>query len=268
MRNSTVFAVAALVGCLACDKPSTTNPEPSSTGGDATATDTGATTDSAARDTEKGGRLFDKTTPEVRLKNIFGWDLRGQEGIYGPSYQAKEGVSAVNLLTDTRSADELVAWLSAGDEEVPALGDALSADELADLAAFIVAVRERELPHPEQVWSLSEAAPKNYELLPGADVEAGAGLIAGKCSGCHGDDGTSILIDEHYTLGAYARTKAYEAWIKIVNGQPGTGMGRQSSDAGEVLNILAALCDRSAFPGKDTEHDAPDGDPRCGDYLR
>ena len=82
------------------------------------------------------------------------------------------------------------------------------------------------------------------------------------------DTDASMTIDEHYTIGAYARTKAYEAWIKIVNGQPGTDMGRNTTDAQQVLNVLAALCDRTAFPGADKEHDAPDGDPRCGAYLK
>ena len=54
----------------------------------------------------------------------------------------------------------------------------------------------------------------------------------------------------------------------MVNGHPGSPMGRQSTAAQEVLDIFAALCDRSAFPGKDAENDAPDGAPRCGTYLK
>lgn len=38
--------------------------------------------------------------------------------------------------------------------------------------------------------------------------------------------------------------------------------------AEEVLDVLAALCDRIAFPrGKARKNDVADGDARCGAYL-
>ncbi len=303
MRTSTIVATlfALSLGCTAKPSP-TTDPEP-----DAAAPSDEAQTEAPAGDTARGGQLFDKwwalsegfepdddasaepdgsggpngdgtlnragapmlnAGHDYRLKNLFGWDLRGEAGIYGPSYQNKANVVAVDLLADTRSVDELVAWLGAGDENVPALAEVLSPEQLRDLASFIVAVRERELAHPDEIWALSTTAPNNYELVPGADLTAGAELVASKCAGCHGADGSSIIIDEHYTLGAYARSKAYEAWIKILNGQPGSPMGRQSTEAAEILNILAALCDRTAFPAKDADHEVPDGDARCGAYLK
>lgn len=299
-RLCTCALLTLLVGCGPKPAPST-DPEPAADTGDQAAPTT------ASADTARGGQLFDKWwagsesfTPDAkdteaadgkggpngdgtlnlggqallnsghdfRLKNFFGWDLRGQAGIYGPDYQNKSTAVNVDLLSDTRSAEELAKWLAAGDDAVPALGEVLGPEDISNLAAFVVGVRDRALPHPDQIWNLSKDAPKNYTLVEGADAAAGAELFSSKCAGCHGKDGTSITIDDHYTLGAYARTKAYEAWIKILNGQPGSPMGRQTDQAAEILNVLAALCDRGSFPGKDAEHDAPDGDPRCGAYLK
>src|SRR5690606_15940608 len=101
-------------------------------------------------------------------------------------------------------------------------------------------------------------------------------LYAKRCAGCHGPGGTKLLLDDgEYSLGSHARQKAYEDWLKILNGQPHTKMKRFLEGASgvelgqEVLDLLAALCDRAAFPvGDATEPDVAEGDPRCGDYLR
>lgn len=207
---------------------------------------------------------------DFRLKNYFGWDLRGQAGVYGPDYQNKAYAVDVDLLADDRSFEELHAWLAAGDESIPAFGDVLSEEALADIATFIIDTRERRLPHPEQIFTLSKDAPNNYVLNEGANLEAGHAAVEKMCSGgfCHGVGGNAIAIDGTYSLGSYSRAKGYEAWFKIVNGQPGTGMGRQTDDAQEVLDILAALCDRTVYPPEEPDVDVPDGDPRCGAYLR
>ena len=101
-------------------------------------------------------------------------------------------------------------------------------------------------------------------------------MYADRCSECHGADGSEIPIDDgEYTLGTHARQKAYEDWSKILNGQPGEEMGRQvvgadgRAMAQEILDLLAALCDRTRFPrGAATGDDVADGDPRCHAYLR
>jgi len=237
----------------------------------------------AKADDARGGRLFDRWTAEaqvesaqgaVRLKNLFGWDMRGAEGVYGPKYQNKSGVSSRNLLATAQSEDELVAWLSAGDDEVPALGEHLDDEALRDLAAFIAMMQRGDLPGPDAFFTLSEDAPKNYVLVAGADATAGHTLYADACGHCHGDDGTDIPIDETLSLGAFMRTKAYEGWFKILNGHPGSSMGREiefsSADdaATQTLGIMAALCDRTTYPVLDGQEDVADGDLRCGAYLR
>ena len=82
-------------------------------------------------------------------------------------------------------------------------------------------------------------------------------------------------IDETESVGTMARTSAYEIWFKIQNGQPGTKMERQVSEASgaensrAILAIVAALCDRTAFPPLSGQSkDVSEGDLRCGPYLR
>ena len=50
-----------------------------------------------------GIRSFPNTGHDYRLKNLFGRDLRGGQGIYGASYQKKPYVLAQNLLEGTRT---------------------------------------------------------------------------------------------------------------------------------------------------------------------
>ena len=223
-----------------------------------------------------GIRSFPNTGHDYRLKNLFGRDLRGGQGIYGASYQKKPYVLAQNLLEGTRTEQQLIDWLKRGDAEVPAYGSVLDDRDLADLAAFIVSVREHRLPRPDDIFTLDEAAPKNYRLLPGADPERGAKVIRERCTGCHGPSGTKFAIDDTESIGSISRSSAYEIWFKIVSGQPGSNMKSQllardgdgSKKAKLVLDVLAALCDRTRFPKRDAGEDVPDGDARCGTYLR
>lgn len=210
---------------------------------------------------------------DYRLKNLFGWDLRGVQGVYGPEYQNKPYVVSVNLLTDPRTTEELYRWLEVGDDVVPAFGAVLSEEELTAMVAFIDGVRTGALPGPAQVFDLSKSAPKNYVLRPGANPERGDALFAESC-GCHGEDGTSFPVDPDVSTGAFMRTKGYEAWIKVLNGHPGTSMHREiefetaEQGAQQILDIIAALCDREAYPALPGIEDVPDGDARCGEYLR
>lgn len=212
-----------------------------------------------------------------RLKNFFGWDMRGADGIYGPAYQDKAYVGPYNLIGDALSLEQVARLLVDGGRGVPAYGEVMPQQDLSDLVAFVMAVREHELPQPGDIWELEPGAPKGYVLRSGARVEAGRAAISGSCSGCHGADGTSLLFDDgEFSLGSLARGSAYEVWFKIVAGNPGTPMGSQipssepwAEQSQMVLDVLAALCDRRAFPlGDATEADVDAADPRCGEYLR
>ncbi|NUP09177.1 MAG: hypothetical protein HOW73_24265 [Polyangiaceae bacterium] len=278
----TSAAFAAWAGCAPAAPGPSEAPVSSASAAPSVSTDAPARADGGL-----GGRIFDKwyegtsfkpddaKTPD-RLKNLFGWDLRGADGIYGPKYQKKKNVLPINLLKVEASREDLIVWLTSGHEGIPAYGEVLDAAKIAELADFIVAMREGKIARPEQVFDLSETAPGNYTLRSGGDPARGARLVRERCASCHGHDGTQFLFDGgEFSLGSHARQKAYEDWMKILNGQPGTAMGRQVEGtngpamAQEILDILAALCDRAAFPkGKATAADVSDGDLRCGSYLR
>lgn len=223
-----------------------------------------------------GEPLLNDSGHDYRLKNWFGWDLRGTAGMYGPRHMNKKNALDVDLLTWTGSVTEIADRLERGEGPVPALGPVLPRAELEALAAFIAAERDGTLPTASSVLTLTSPEAKGYALKPGGNADRGKRIIAERCASCHGADGTELLLDGgEFSLGSHARQKAYEDWFKILNGQPGTPMGRQvrgdtaTEMAGELLDILTALCDRRAFPlGKATGKDVEDGDPRCGQALR
>jgi cytochrome c553 len=223
-----------------------------------------------------GAPLLNDAGHDYRLKNLFGWDLRGKEGIYGPKYMNKSFVVSKNLLAGKESKAELAALLEKGDAEIPAFGPVLDAASRDAIAAFVIGVRDGALPHPDSIFELREKTPGNYALRVGGDVARGKTIFAERCAKCHGSDGTGMYFDDgEYSLGSHARQKAYEDWAKIVSGQPDSAMTRQvkgatgKAMAQEVLDVLAALCDRTAFPrGKASKDDVADGDARCGAYLK
>lgn len=223
---------------------------------------------------DASGKPMPNSGHDYRLKNLFGWDLRGAEGIYGADYQKKSFVLPLNLLSDARSPAELRTWLEQGGPGMPAFGSVLDARDLDDLVAFLVKTRAKELVTPELVFKLDKAAPKGFALLGGGNATLGKQRYAAGCSKCHGDDGRKLAIDEVESVGTISRSSGYEIWFKIAHGQPGTEMDRQLSETGgvaqaqAVLDLLAALCDRKAFPALGSGKDVPDADPRCGAYLR
>jgi len=221
------------------------------------------------------GNPLANTGHDYRLKNFFGWDLRGKAGIYGPAAQKKAFVLETDLLSDARTQAEILQWLEEGDPALPAFGAVLDETDLRDLAAFIVAVRTHAVPQPSDIFEVDANAPKNYRLLPGADIERGKQTFAARCAECHGSDGAKFPIDEVATVGTLSRTSGYEVWLKILNGHPGSPMGPQiraedgsGAEQGQlILDVLAALCDREVFVAGNAE-DVPNGDLRCGAYLR
>lgn len=214
-----------------------------------------------------------------RLKNFYGWDLRGTQGVYGPDYQNKDYVLPYNLVNDPMSRDDVAELLVDGAPNAPAFGGTIPEADMGDLVEFIMAVREHRLPQPGDIWELNANSPKGYVLRVGGNVTTGHQTIANSCasSDCHGSDGTSKLFDEgEFFLGTLSRANAYEVWLKIVAGNPGSTMGAQvainrpwEEQSQMVLDVLAALCDTTAFPpGEATEPDVLLGDLRCGGYLR
>ena len=157
------------------------------------------------------------TGHDYRLKNFFGWDLRGAEGLYGADYQNKSYVLPVNLLTDGRDQAALVEWFTKGGEGLPAMGEVLSPAQITAMAAFVIATREGELPQPDQIFALSKDAPKNYVLNEGGDAAKGAAMFGSQCAGCHGDKGDGFL----------DRRQVHRRRLRTYQGLRGLVQGRQ-----------------------------------------
>lgn len=225
---------------------------------------------------DEAGRPLANTGHDYRLKNLFGWDLRGSRGIYSPEHHNKPFALAHDLLNDPRSPAELRTWFEHGGSGLPAYGSVLDDTDLDQLVAFVVKTRDGELARPEQIFRLDAAAPKHYALNPGGDAERGQARYAKACAECHGQDGRELVIDTTESVGTLGRTAGYEVWFKIAHGHPGTDMLRGVSEpsgeaqASAILDILAALCDRGHFPPQAVANaaDVETGDLRCGPYLR
>jgi len=220
------------------------------------------------------------TGHSYRLKNLFGWDMRGDAGIYGHAYQAKPFILPSGPLSSQHADLTRTEWiqrLAAGEGGLPVYRDVLNTAQLEALVDYMLAVRERRLPHPDDLYSLSSDAPKGFILAPGGDAARGHEIYQAKCAECHGDDATKIIFDNgEQTLGMHARYYGYAIAMITLVGEPGSNMGAQldpgltaAEQTTTLLNLLAALCDRTRYPrGNASDPDVPDDDPRCGEYLR
>lgn len=217
---------------------------------------------------------------DYRFKNLLGWDMRGAAGIYGTDHQNKPYILPNGPLSPEFASTNRQQWInriSNGTELLPAYSEVLDDAQIATLVDYMLAVRDRRLPHPDDLYTLSSSAPKGFILNTGGDAAAGHEFYQSTCAGCHGDDATAILFDGgEQTLGMHARYYGYAIAMITLAGEPGSEMGPQLApelfapqQTQQLLNLLAALCDRTRYPrGNATDPEVPDGDPRCREYLR
>ncbi len=237
----------------------------------------------------KGGPFGNGTLPDAEgkplpnvghdylLKNLLGWDLHGASGIAGRHFKDSPCVLLPDLLKNTDSREAWVARLTRGEDAIPAYGSVLSATQIEAVVDFLLGVRDGALPQPDELFKLDEQAPGFYRLTASGDAPRGHALIQRSCANCHGADGTTLLLnDGQYSLGTFLRARASEAWLKVLNGVPGTRMKPQLSVqstrpelTGQLRDLLAAGCDRARYPrGKASREDVPNGDARCGAQLK
>jgi len=226
------------------------------------------------------GEPLANTGHDYRVKNLFGWDMRGDAGIYGRDHQAKPWVLPTGPLSPEHeglSRSEWIARVTSGDGGLPAYGDVLRAGEIEALVDFMLAVRDREFPHPDDLYALSTESPEGFILAPGGDAERGRAFYDAECGECHGEDATGIIFDNgEQSLGQHARYYGYAVAMITLSGEPGSNMGPETAlnvgaveQTAALLDMLAALCDRERYPrGAGTDPEVPDGDPRCREYLR
>lgn len=237
----------------------------------------------------KGGPFGDGTLPDAQgkpllntghgyqLKNLLGWDLHGAAGIAGRKAADGAWVLLPDLLKNSESREVWTARLTQGEDAIPAYGSLLSSTQIDAIADFLLAVRDGALPRPDDLFVLDAQAPGFYQLAPGGDAERGHALIARTCARCHGADGTALALDGGaHSLGTFLRSRADEAWLKVLNGAPGTRMKPQlplastrAESTQALRDLLAAGCDRGRYPRGEAGHaDVPDGDARCGALLK
>lgn len=228
------------------------------------------------------GKPYANTGHDYRFKNLFGWDMRGDAGIYGRDHQAKPWVLATGPLSPRHAGELRAEWVSRltnGNEKLglPAYGDVLSVAQIEATVDFMLAVRDGDLPQPDDLYALSSAAPKGFVLAPNGNAERGRRIYIEQCAECHGGDAAKIIFDNgEQSLGQHARYYGYAVAMIVLSGEPGSDMGPQlaaglspSEQTGQLLDLLAALCDRGRYPrGAGTDPEVPDGDPRCREYLR
>ena len=224
-----------------------------------------------------GERVLNDAGHDYRLVRFFGWDLQGARGVDGPGRRNIPTVRTESLLDPKHHPEGLRALIFDGAPGFPAFGSVIDDEGIDSIVAFIMAVRQGPLPDPRKVYANVPVASAPYILRPGGDPERGHRTIANRCAQCHGEDGTALLLDDGaLSLGTFGRTEAFEGWLKVAVGHPGSVM--KSQLPGEldgpghttyVLDVFAALCDRSRYPrGPATDPDVPDDDPRCDRYLR
>ena len=215
-----------------------------------------------------------------RLKNLFGWDMRGDAGIYGHQYQAKEFILPSGPLSSQYADTTRAEWIrriGVGEDGLPAYSDVLNPAQIEALVDYMLAVRDHKLPHPDDLYALSVDSPKGFVLSAGGNAASGHKFYQAQCAECHGEDATKIIFDNgEQSLGMHARYYGYAIAMITLVGEPGSDMGPQlaadlsvEEQTTQLLNLLAALCDRTRYPrGNATDPDVPDDDPRCGAYLR
>ena len=97
------------------------------------------------------GEPIINTGHAYRFKNLFGWDMRGNSGIYGRFYQDKPWVVASGPISRANAGASRAIWIqhiSNGRQDMPRYRDVLSPTDIEALVDYMLAVRDRILPHP------------------------------------------------------------------------------------------------------------------------
>jgi len=229
---------------------------------------------------DANGQVIENNGHDYRFKNLFGWDMRGAAGIYGTNYQNKPYILPAGPISSQYADNSREQWIirvSNGFGKLPAYGDVMSATQIAALVDYMLAVRDRRVPHPDDLYALASDAPKGFILAPGGDADRGHEFYQSQCAECHGEDATEILFDNgEQTLGMHARYYGYAIAMITLAGEPGSEMGPQlepglsvTAQTQTLLDLLAALCDRARYPrGGASDPEVLNGDPRCREYLR
>lgn len=211
-----------------------------------------------------------------RCKQCHGWDRLGNGGAYisrGPK-TTRPNVSSVNLrsVSASRTSQELFdalmkstgrrsisADLSTYDpstnatvgDQMPDFSTILSKDQAWDLVRYMKAsaIDVDNLYSFQTSGSYPTGSITYSDIGKGGTASSGDAIFAAKCSGCHGVDGTKILVDhDEFTIGSFIRHKPNEAQHKIKFGQLGSAMESQVTELQDMKDLYKALTDDTKYP--------------------
>jgi thiosulfate dehydrogenase len=166
-----------------------------------------------------------------RCKECHGWDYLGAEGAYGSGsrFTGFAGVLPARLKSEAEIAAILRGSVDPRHDFSEYLGDA----EIAQLTAFL----------RNGLIDMRKLIDYRTRTPIGGDVAAGEGLYA-RCSGCHGDDGTSLDFGSQGSpefIGTLAKSNPFEFLHKTLFGQPGVRMPAMYGvfDEKQLVDLLA-----------------------------
>lgn len=210
-----------------------------------------------------------------RCKQCHAWDRLGNAASYigrAPS-TTRPNVTSLNLkqITASMTPQELfdALWSSTGrrsvsadlstydpatnatvGDQMPDLSEIMTEAQVWDLVKFLKEeANDTDLLYDSNTSGTYPTGSITYSNIGvGGDATNGDAIYAAECAGCHGADGTAIVVDGEYTVGSFLRAKPYETQHKVKFGQPGTMMGSLVTDINDILDLYAALTDEASYP--------------------
>jgi mono/diheme cytochrome c family protein len=214
-----------------------------------------------------------------RCKQCHGWDRLGRLGGYSnrSPKTSRPNVADLDLaaVVTSSSAIELFDAIKSGSSRRDISTDLSTYDPAVDPTVGDMMPDYSQIFTDDQIWELvnflqDEALDTTqlYDITlddgvypnrgrtfsdigKSGNAANGDSIFAANCSGCHGDDGTLILVDGGaYTVGAHLRAKPYEDHHKVKFGNLGSTMGSilSNSSDGDVLDLFKALTDSTKYP--------------------
>ncbi|MGD2215848.1 MAG: hypothetical protein PVJ64_03790 [Gemmatimonadales bacterium] len=218
---------------------------------------------------------FNNFSNFFRCKQCHAWDRMGNAASYigrAPS-RSRPNVSSVDLIehTEHHTPQELfdALWSSTGrrsvsadlstydpatnstvGDQMPDLSEIMTEAQVWDLVKFLKEeANDTDLLYDFNTTGTYPTGSITYSNIGmGGDATNGDAIYAAECAGCHGADGTAIVVDGEFTVGSFLRAKPYEVQHKVKFGQPGTSMGSILTDINDILDLYAALTDETNYP--------------------
>lgn len=215
-----------------------------------------------------------------RCKQCHGWDRLGREGGYSDrapktsrpnvadldlaalveSYDLQQLFIAIKTGTATRRdiATDLSTYDPNGDttvgDQMPNLSQIFTDAQIWQLVRFL----KEEAIDTTQLYDITlddgfyPSRGRTFSNIgKDGNKDNGDAIFAQNCAGCHGVDGTAILVDGgEFTVGAHFRVKPYEDQHKVKFGNPGTIMGAVLADfpTSDIKDLYKAMADTTQYP--------------------